>query len=38
MSVEDLRLPPDRIDIIADFDAAKRFGGPSAGGADAAQQ
>jgi NADPH:quinone reductase-like Zn-dependent oxidoreductase len=36
MAVEDLRLPPDRIDTIADFDAAKRFGVQSAGGADAA--
>ena len=36
MAVEDLRLPPDRIDTIADFDAAKRFGVQTAGGADAA--
>jgi NADPH:quinone reductase-like Zn-dependent oxidoreductase len=36
MAVEDLRLPPDRIDTIADFEAAKRFGVQSAGGADAA--
>jgi NADPH:quinone reductase-like Zn-dependent oxidoreductase len=36
MAVEDLRVPPDRIDTIADFDAAKRFGVQSAGGTDAA--
>jgi NADPH:quinone reductase-like Zn-dependent oxidoreductase len=36
MAVEDLRLPLDKIDTIADFDAAKRFGVQSAGGADAA--
>ncbi|MGA7927693.1 MAG: zinc-binding dehydrogenase [Candidatus Sulfotelmatobacter sp.] len=36
MAVEDLRLPPDRIDTIADFEAVKRFGVQSAGGADAA--
>ena len=36
MAVEDLGLPPEKIDTIADFDAAKRFGVQSAGGADAA--
>src|SRR4029077_5830243 len=36
MGVEDLGLPPDRVDTIADFDAVKRFGVLSAGGADAA--
>ena len=36
MAIEDLKLPPDRIDTIADFDAVKRFGVQSKGGADAA--
>jgi NADPH:quinone reductase-like Zn-dependent oxidoreductase len=36
MAVEDLRIPPARIDTIADFDAVERFGVQSAGGADAA--
>src|SRR5882762_9730519 len=36
MAVEQLRLSPDRVDTIADFDAVKRFGVQSAGGADAA--
>src|SRR5882672_4329782 len=36
MAVEELRIPPDRIDTIADFEAVKRFGVQSAGGADAA--
>src|SRR6202795_4487780 len=36
MAVEDLRLPPARIDSIAYFEAVKRFGVQSAGGADAA--
>ena len=36
MAVQDLRLPPDRVDTIADFDTVKRFGVQSAGGADAA--
>jgi NADPH:quinone reductase-like Zn-dependent oxidoreductase len=36
MAVEDLGLPRDRIDTIADFDAAKRFAVQTAGGADAA--
>jgi len=34
MAVE--QLPPDRVDTIADFDAVKRFGVQSRGGADAA--
>jgi len=36
MAVEQLNLPPDRVDTIADFDAVKRFGVQSKGGADAA--
>jgi NADPH:quinone reductase-like Zn-dependent oxidoreductase len=36
MAIEDLRLPPDRIDTIADFEAVRRFGVQSKGGADAA--
>ena len=36
MAVEQLRLAPDRIDTIADFDAVKQFGVQSKGGADAA--
>jgi NADPH:quinone reductase-like Zn-dependent oxidoreductase len=36
MAIEDLRLPPDRVDTIADFEAVKRFGVQSKGGADAA--
>src|ERR1700676_190637 len=36
MAVEDLRLPPDKVDTIADFEAVKRFGVQSKGGADAA--
>jgi NADPH:quinone reductase-like Zn-dependent oxidoreductase len=36
MAVEDLRVPRDRVDTIADFDAVERFGVQSAGGADAA--
>jgi NADPH:quinone reductase-like Zn-dependent oxidoreductase len=36
MAVEDLRVPRERVDTIADFDAVKRFGVLSAGGADAA--
>jgi NADPH:quinone reductase-like Zn-dependent oxidoreductase len=36
MAIEELSLPPDRVDTIADFDAVKRFGVQSAGGADAA--
>ena len=36
MAVEQLKLPPDRVDTIADFDAVKRFGVQSKGGADAA--
>jgi len=36
MAVEDLGVPPDRVDTIVDFDAVKRFGVLPAGGADAA--
>ena len=36
MAVEGLRLASDRVDTITDFDAVKRFGVQSAGGADAA--
>jgi len=36
MAVEGLGIPRDRVDTIADFDAVKRFGVQSAGGADAA--
>jgi NADPH:quinone reductase-like Zn-dependent oxidoreductase len=36
MAVEDLGVPPDRVDTITDFDAVERFGVQSAGGADAA--
>jgi NADPH:quinone reductase-like Zn-dependent oxidoreductase len=36
MAVEDLKVPRDRVDTIADFDAVERFGVLSAGGADAA--
>jgi NADPH:quinone reductase-like Zn-dependent oxidoreductase len=36
MAIEDLKLPLDRIDTIADFDAVKRFGVQSIGGAAAA--
>ena len=36
MAVEDMRLPPDRVDTIADFEAVKQFGVQSKGGADAA--
>ena len=36
MAVEDLGVPRDRVDTIADFDAVERFGVLSAGGADAA--
>ena len=36
MAVEDLRVPRDRVDTIADFDAVEQFGVLSAGGADAA--
>jgi NADPH:quinone reductase-like Zn-dependent oxidoreductase len=35
MAVEDLAIPPDRIDTITDFPAVERFGVQSAGGADA---
>jgi NADPH:quinone reductase-like Zn-dependent oxidoreductase len=36
MAVEDLKIPRDRVDTIADFDAVEQFGVQSAGGADAA--
>ena len=36
MAVEDLQVPRDRVDTIADFDAVERLGVLSAGGADAA--
>ena len=36
MAVEDLGVPPDRVDTIVDFDAVERFAVQSAGGADAA--
>jgi len=36
MAIEGLRLPPEKVDTIADFDAVKRFGVQSKGGADAA--
>jgi NADPH:quinone reductase-like Zn-dependent oxidoreductase len=36
MAVEDLGVPRERVDTIADFDAVERFGVLSAGGADAA--
>jgi NADPH:quinone reductase-like Zn-dependent oxidoreductase len=36
MAIEELKLPLDRIDTIADFDAVKKFGVQSIGGADAA--
>jgi NADPH:quinone reductase-like Zn-dependent oxidoreductase len=36
MAVEDLKVPRDRVDTIADFAAVEQFGVLSAGGADAA--
>jgi NADPH:quinone reductase-like Zn-dependent oxidoreductase len=36
MAVDDLGLPRDRVDTIADFEAAKRFGVQTVGGAEAA--
>jgi NADPH:quinone reductase-like Zn-dependent oxidoreductase len=36
MAIEDLKLPPNKIDTIADFEAVKKFGVQSKGGADAA--
>jgi NADPH:quinone reductase-like Zn-dependent oxidoreductase len=36
MAIEDLRIPREKVDTIADFDAVKRFGVQSKGGADAA--
>ncbi|MCU1697897.1 MAG: Zn-dependent oxidoreductase, NADPH:quinone reductase [Mycobacterium sp.] len=35
MAVEDLGVPPERVDTITDFPAVERFGVQSAGGADA---
>jgi len=36
MAIEDLRLPHEKVNTIADFDAVKKFGVQSKGGADAA--
>ena len=36
MAIEELKLPPDKVNTIADFEAVKRFGVQSKGGADAA--
>jgi NADPH:quinone reductase-like Zn-dependent oxidoreductase len=36
MAIEDLGLPREKVDAIADFDAVNRFGVQSKGGADAA--
>jgi NADPH:quinone reductase-like Zn-dependent oxidoreductase len=36
MAMEDLKLPAEKVDAIADFEAVKRFGVQSKGGADAA--
>jgi NADPH:quinone reductase-like Zn-dependent oxidoreductase len=36
MGVEELKLAPEKVDTIADFEAVKRFGVQSKGGADAA--
>jgi NADPH:quinone reductase-like Zn-dependent oxidoreductase len=36
MAIEELKLPPEKVDTIADFEAVKRFGVQSKGGADAA--
>jgi NADPH:quinone reductase-like Zn-dependent oxidoreductase len=36
MGIEIFKLPPEKIDTIADFEAVKRFGVQSKGGADAA--
>ena len=36
MAIEELKLPPDKVDTIADFEAVKRFGVPSKGAAVAA--
>jgi len=38
MAVGDLKLSPDKVDTIADFEAVKRFGVQSKGGADAATE
>jgi NADPH:quinone reductase-like Zn-dependent oxidoreductase len=36
MAIQDLKLSPNKVDTIADFEAVKRFGVHSKGGADAA--
>jgi NADPH:quinone reductase-like Zn-dependent oxidoreductase len=36
MAIDELKLPPNKVDTIADFEAVKRFGVQSKGGADAA--
>jgi NADPH:quinone reductase-like Zn-dependent oxidoreductase len=36
MAIKGLKLPPNKIDTIADFEAVKKFGVQSKGGADAA--
>jgi NADPH:quinone reductase-like Zn-dependent oxidoreductase len=36
MAIEELGLPPEKVNTIADFEAVKRFGVQSKGGADAA--
>ena len=36
MAIQDLVLPPEKVNTIADFEAVKRFGVQSKGGADAA--
>jgi len=36
MAIEELGLPPEKVNAIADFEAVKRFGVQSKGGADAA--
>jgi NADPH:quinone reductase-like Zn-dependent oxidoreductase len=36
MAIQDLKISPDKVDTIADFEAVKRFGVQSKGGADAA--
>ena len=36
MGIKELGLPPEKVNTIADFEAVKRFGVQSKGGADAA--
>ena len=36
MAIEELKLPPEQVNTIADFEAVKRFGVQSKGGSDAA--